>query len=188
MSTIRPTAPAIPDYEAEDVLIVSEPEQLRALADDLRAKIVALLRVRARSTQELANELGLPKGTVGHHLKVLERAGLIHVVRTRQVRALTEKYYGRVARLFIFRTEELPGSAPSIGAAALRQAASEIERAPESGGIQFAVVRARLSPADVRKLEQRIERLIDAFRAREKPDGRLVGLATGLWTIETDDA
>ena len=42
----------------------------------------------------------MPKGTVGHHLKVLEKAGLIRVVRTRQVRALTEKYYGRVARLF----------------------------------------------------------------------------------------
>src|SRR5438094_2151884 len=178
MSTISPApAPTSPDYEAEDVLVVSAPEQLRALADDLRAKIVALLRIRARSTQELAKELGLPKGTVGHHLKVLERAGLIHVVRTRQVRALTEKYYGRVARLFVFKTEELPESSRSIGASALRQAASELEQAAD--GIQFAVVRARLSPADIRWLDRRIERLIDDFRARETPDGELVGLAPG---------
>ena len=47
-----------------------------------------------------------PQGTVGHHLKVLERGGLVRVVRTRQVRALTEKYYGRVARLFVLKTDD----------------------------------------------------------------------------------
>ena len=54
-------------------------------------KIVVLLRERAHSTTELAEKLGLPKGTVGHHVKVLEKAGLIRVVRTRKVRALTER-------------------------------------------------------------------------------------------------
>src|SRR6266571_4450895 len=99
-----------PDYDAEDILVVSEPERLRALADDLRTTIVLLLRERARSTKELADELGLPKGTVGHHLKVLESAGLIRVVRTRQVRAITEKFYGRVARLFILRSADGEGA------------------------------------------------------------------------------
>ncbi|HKI91522.1 MAG TPA: winged helix-turn-helix domain-containing protein, partial [Gaiellaceae bacterium] len=89
-----------PDYEADDVMVVREPEQLKALGDDLRSQIVVLLRERARSTTELAELVDLPKGTVGHHVKVLERAGLIRVVRTRKVRALTERYYGRTARLF----------------------------------------------------------------------------------------
>src|SRR5215471_13248448 len=119
-----------PDYEAPDTLVVSEPDQLRALADDVRTAIVALLRERARSTQQLSRDLGIPKGTVGHHLKVLERAGLIRVVRTRQVRAVTEKFYGRTARLFLFRTED-PAEERALGATMLRQAASEAERAPE---------------------------------------------------------
>lgn len=59
-----------PDYEADDVLVVREPEQLKALGDDPRSKIVILLRDRASSTTELAAVLGLPKGTVGHHVKV----------------------------------------------------------------------------------------------------------------------
>ena len=33
-------------------------------------------------------------------------AGLVRVVRTRKVRALTEKYYGRVARLFVLKGDE----------------------------------------------------------------------------------
>ena len=60
--------------------------------------------------------LDTPKGTVGHHLKVLEKAGLVRVVRTRKVRALTEKYYGRVARLFVLKSTD--DSCPTSSAAA----------------------------------------------------------------------
>jgi DNA-binding transcriptional ArsR family regulator len=63
------------------VLTVEDPTQLRALADPLRAKIVILLKQRAASTTELAGVLDTPKGTVGHHLKVLEKAGLISRTR-----------------------------------------------------------------------------------------------------------
>jgi DNA-binding transcriptional ArsR family regulator len=65
-----------------------------------------LLRERALSTTELSEAIGLAKGTVAHHLKVLEAAGLVRVVRTRQVRALTEKVYGRVARLFVLKSAD----------------------------------------------------------------------------------
>ena len=181
-------APAHPlqhDYEADEILVVAEPEQLRALADELRSRIVALLRERARSTQELSEELGIPKGTVGHHLKVLERAGLIRVVRTRQVRAVVEKFYGRTARLFLFQTED-PADARVLGAVTLRQAASEIERAPD--GASFGLVRARLSPKDARRFERRLHRLLDDFRAAETPEGALSALAVGLWSSEQRDA
>ena len=118
-----------PDYELDDVLVVEDPKQLRALGDAFRARIVMLLRERAASTTELAAALETPKGTVGHHLKVLETAGLIRVVRTRKVRALTEKYYGRVARLFVLKSDEsmpdeLRGGA--LAAMMLRQAADEL--------------------------------------------------------------
>ena len=108
---------------------MEDPKQLRALGDALRARIVMLLRERAASTTELAAVLETPKGTVGHHLKVLEQAGLIRVVRTRQVRALTEKFYGRVARLFVLKgddalPEELRGGV--LAAMMLRQAADEL--------------------------------------------------------------
>jgi DNA-binding transcriptional ArsR family regulator len=67
---------------------------LGALSDELRVRILAITRQRPASITELALELGRPKGTVGYHLKVLERAGLVRVVRTRRVRAVTEKFYG----------------------------------------------------------------------------------------------
>ena len=167
-----------PDYEAPDVLVVSERSQLQALANDVRTTIIALLRERARSTQQLALELSMPKGTVGHHLKVLERAGLIRVVRTRQVRAVTEKFYGRTARLFLFETED-PADARSLGGAVLRRAAAELERSPDTG--YFGHPKARLTQADARRLQARLRRLTDDFLAAETAEGRPYALAAALY-------
>jgi hypothetical protein len=127
----------------------------------------------------------VPKGTIGHHLKVLEHAGLIRVVRTRQVRAVTEKYYGRVAKLFLFEVED-PADVRALGAGTLRQAAFEIERAPE--GATWGLVRTRLSAEDAMRFERRVERLIDDFRKRETPDGTPFRLATALWRAEEHHA
>lgn len=172
------SAPLQPDYEAPDTLVVSQPEQLRALADGVRTAVIALLRERAFSTQQLAEKLGIPKGTVGHHLKVLEAAGLIHVVRTRQVRAVTEKFYGRTARLFLFHTED-PEDARAIGTAMLRQAANELERSHEGTG--FGHTKASLTKKDMQRLERRLKRLMEDFRAAESPDGEPYALVTAMY-------
>jgi DNA-binding transcriptional ArsR family regulator len=157
------------DYDAPETLVVREPEQLRALGDDVRAKIIALLRHNARSTQQLAEHLEMPKGTVGHHLKVLEAAGLIRVVRTRKVRALTEKFYGRTARLFFFEAESAPETVPGLGAAMLRNAADEVSQA--SASVNFAHLRSRLSRADARRLARRLDKLVADFQAADIKNG-----------------
>ena len=178
----------LPDYELDDVLTVEDPRQLRALADPLRAKVVTLLRQRAASTTELATALGTPKGTVGHHLKVLERAGLIRVVRTRKVRALTEKYYGRVARLFVLKSsdgvpDDLRGGA--ITAMMLRHAADEVIA---SGGVEkdtSGLVHVRLSPADVKRFQRRLNRLVADIHRYEDPEGETHALAFALFHSTT---
>ena len=171
------------DYEADDVLVVHEPHQLRALADDLRARIVLLIRERAASITELAEALSLPKGTVGHHVKVLEKAGLIRVVRTRKVRALTEKYYGRVARLFVLRSDEsLPDELArgALTALMLRQAADELV-ASRPDEDQSGLIHARLAGKDLRRFQRRLNRLVADFRGAETPDGEMQALAFALF-------
>jgi DNA-binding transcriptional ArsR family regulator len=176
-----------PDYELEDVLVVDQPVQLRALADDLRATIVRLLKERAASTTKLAQALGLPKGTVGHHLKVLESAGLIRVVRTRKVRALTERYYGRVARLFVLkgdesRPDELRGG--TIAAMMLRQAADEVLASSVEEDTS-ALVHVRLAPEDVKRFQRRLNRLIADFHRDDAAEGEMYALALALYRSTT---
>jgi DNA-binding transcriptional ArsR family regulator len=174
------------DYEADDVLVVQDPQQLRALADDHRAKIVFLLRERAASVTELAETLACPKGTVGHHVKVLERAGLIRVVRTRKVRALTEKFYGRVAKLFVLRSDEsLPDELTGVlGAVMLRYAADEALAArPEKD--QSALLHVRLAEKDVRRFQRRLNRLAADFQQAEDPEGDVHALTLALFRTTT---
>ena len=167
-----------PGYELEETLVVEGAVQLRALGDEVRGRIVSLLGERAASVSELAVLLQMPKGTVSHHVKVLEDAGLVRVVNTRRVRALTEKFYGRVARLFIYQSgengdEEL---VHTVAAMSLRTAAVELEAAREieTNGL----VRARLTAADARRFGRRLDKLMGDFRKADTPEGdtfRLVG-------------
>jgi DNA-binding transcriptional ArsR family regulator len=177
-----------PDYELDDVLVIDEPERLRALGDVTRGRVLALLNQRAASTTELAAALGIPKGTVGHHLKVLEKVGLIRVVRTRKVRALTERYYGRVARLFVLKTadsgaEDLRGGA--LSAMMLRQAADEAVASDADEKGESAILRVRLTQKDVLRFQKRLLRLTADIRASEDPDGELHVLSFALFRSTT---
>lgn len=188
-ATTSTAAPAGPDYDAPDVLVVREPEQLKALGDELRGRIVVMLRERAHSVSELAAKLEMPKGTVAHHVKVLESAGLLKVVRTRRVRALTESYYGRTARLFLYESADTAGyeDVRNIVAASLHVAAEEILPVDEEDAAACSgVLRVRLGKADARRFDRRLTKLMDEFRACDDPEGTPYGLALALYRRAPD--
>jgi ArsR family transcriptional regulator, arsenate/arsenite/antimonite-responsive transcriptional repressor len=87
-------------------------EALRALADASRLRLVGLVSARPMAVEELAAASGLSAGTVVHHLKRLEAAGLVESTPRRPY----VEYALRVDRL----------------AAVSRQLAS-LERADEAG-------------------------------------------------------
>jgi DNA-binding transcriptional ArsR family regulator len=166
------------------VLEVNTPEGLRALGHELRGRIVVLLRERAASTTELAEALGVPKGTAGHHVKVLERAGLIRVVATRRVRAVTERFYGRVAKLFLISTADAADAwkDATFAALMLRQGAEEIPATPPDPDLMTAgLAHACLRPADARRLIKRLDKLFIDFRAAEDPAGEPFGFAASIY-------
>jgi len=174
-------------YDAPDMMIVSDPAQLRAIGDEVRGRILSLLRESAASVTELAEALEMPKGTLAHHVKVLESAGLVHVVATRQVRALTEKFYGRTARLFMIEHDgEDPTLLHDIAVVTLRTAATELARG--GGIVTHGLVRVRLSEADLQRFERRLKRLVDEFRRAEDKNGSSYGLAVALYRQEKSDA
>src|SRR5690606_30522511 len=100
------------------------------------------------------------------HLKVLEEAGLVHVVRTKKVRALEAKYYGRTARVFLYRREhEAVGEEERV----LANAAAEITQSPE--GMLTANTRyARISHERADEWHRRLDALLREFAA-EPPKG-----------------
>ncbi len=87
-----------PDYELDDEVIASTPAQMKALGNEVRFQILDLVLERAATVTELAASLDRPRGSIAHHVDVLVDAGLLRVVRTRKVRAIEERFYGRTGR------------------------------------------------------------------------------------------
>jgi DNA-binding transcriptional ArsR family regulator len=97
-----------PDYDLEPSVLASTPQQLRALAHPLRKVILDLVLDRAATVTELAQALERPKSSVSHHVDTLVEAGLLAVVRTRRVRAIDERFYGRTGRTIVVGDASLP--------------------------------------------------------------------------------
>src|SRR6185437_11693572 len=117
----------------------------------------------------------------------LERAGLLQVVRTRKVRAVTERYYGRTARLFLFKSSEEDGEGVrDVAAASLRRAAEEMLPLDDDGRTTFAVLRVRLVEEDARRFTKRLEKLLDDFHAAADAKGEPHGLALALYRRAPD--
>lgn len=171
------------DYEfLDDVQELTTPAELKAISDETRQKVLGILLERSATTSQLAEVLGQPKGTVGHHLRVLARAGLIRVVRTRQVRAITEKYYGRVAREW--RASGAQG-ATDITAAMVRQVLSE--RVPEEGMSAFVLVHTRLSCHAAQQFFERLQALAEEFTNESSPEERGYGFIGGVYLTDWPD-
>jgi hypothetical protein len=97
------------------------------------------------------------------------------------VRAVTEKYYGRVARLFVIKSSDaLPEGERAVAATMLRQAAEEV--GPDAREVAFLHI--RLSETDARRFERRIAKLTEDFCRRATAEGRMYGLVTGLFPTE----
>lgn len=98
------------DYELDDEVRADTSMRMKALGDPLRLTILDLVLERAMTVTELSERLRRPKGSVAYHVKVLVEAGLLQVVRTQKVRAIDERYYGRVGRTIVFEHEsgEIP--------------------------------------------------------------------------------
>src|SRR5579883_1900563 len=78
-------------YEIETV------EQLRAIADLLRLRIIEALDKRAMTVTQVGEELGVAPAKIHYHVRELERVGLLKLVETREKGGILEKYYQPVA-------------------------------------------------------------------------------------------
>jgi DNA-binding transcriptional ArsR family regulator len=98
-----------PDYEIAENVDMSTAAQLQAYANPLRMTLLDLLLERAATVTELAEAVARPRSTVAHHVNVLGDAGLVRMVRTRRVRAIDERFFGRTGRTIHTVIRRRPG-------------------------------------------------------------------------------
>jgi DNA-binding transcriptional ArsR family regulator len=176
---------SVPDYDLLDTLELTTPAQVRAIGDPLRTTILGLLHERAASVTELASSVGRPKSTVAHHVNVLTRAGLLRVVRTRRVRAIDERYYGRTARMFYVGVGRSPagGSLP-LDFNDFEVAAKESAAAYEARRLRAFIRHARIPPERATEFWKRVMLLVQDFDRLPRSGDTVYGFAVGLYPTD----
>ena len=171
-----------PDYDLADRMALTGPAQVKAIGHPLRTTILQLLHERAASVTELATAVERPKSTVAHHVDVLTRNGLLRVVRTRKVRAIEERFYGRTARQFYVATEPSPTGEKMPGDFNdFEVAARESTAAFEQGQLWGFIRHARISEDQASQFWTRMAELVDEFDRMPRSGDAMYGFAIGIY-------
>ena len=174
-----------PDYELADRIALTSPSQVKAIGHPVRTTILGLLHERAATVSELAVALGRPKSTVAHHVKVLAETGLVRVVRTRRVRAIEERFYGRTARMFYVGVERSPdGDEMPRDFNDFEVAARESSAAFRDGKLWGFIRHARISEAQASDFWERMAELVADFDRLPRSGNTMYGFAVGVYPTD----
>src|SRR5436189_5066647 len=83
-------------------LIVNTGQQFKAISDPIRSRILGIIQNQPATAKQIADSLKASPGAIGHHVHVLEAAGLAQVVARRLIRGIVANYYTRTARIFTY--------------------------------------------------------------------------------------
>ncbi len=179
-----PSNTPVPDYDLDETVELTTADQVRAIGDPLRTTILGLLHERAATVTELASAVKRPKSTVAHHVSVLARAGLLRVVRTRRVRAIEERYYGRTARMFyVSLGRHVDGVALPPDFNDFEVAAKESAAAYEIGQVRAFIRHARIPEERAAEFWHRIDQAIHEFDRLPRSGETVYGFAVGLYPV-----
>ncbi|MFJ5231942.1 ArsR/SmtB family transcription factor [Kitasatospora sp. NPDC088391] len=154
----------MPTEDRPEALHVTTAEQLRAVSNLTRHRIMAVLRFEPATITQIAARVGLAKGSSSYHVRLLERAGLVKVVRTQKVRGVTERYYAMAARSIV-----LPDPTDGGPDVVMRHAVADLEASPADAERHVLMAHLRLTDQQFTELGARLKALADEYRALSDP-------------------
>lgn len=124
-----------------EVFEIDDAETLDMLVDPIRMEMIERL-FDPLSVTELAEAMNVPRTRLYHHVRLLEEAGMIKVVQTRQRGALQEKVYRATAKTYRpsdrFLAESPPGQfAAAVVDSLLSWTRADLLRSVAEGRISF---------------------------------------------------
>jgi len=175
------------------MLAVNTAQQFKALGDATRTRILDIMQQKPATAKQIAHLLKMAPGTIGHHLQVLEEAGLAKIVARRLVHGIVAKYYTRTALIFSYDFSPEVRGQDDIIFGMLTHARDQLAEAIASGDFDLvtpdplctsAFPRMRLSPERVSYYSKRLRALVDEYISEEPdPDGQVYGLCTAFFKV-----
>ena len=180
------TMPALPAR-----LVLTTSQHFQAVHDPTRVRILGMILHQPMTAKQMAIRLTIPHGTIGHHLQILEDAGLVQVIAKRSVRNMTAKYYARTAHLFDYHIPaEITGTV-SLCLDLITQVRDEMAEAvdvpdPTSFTPVIGVRHLRLSAAQVQAFAAQVTALLEEYGQQgPDPHGTVYALCGALYVAPT---
>ena len=177
-------SPELPDYSLQDRRVLVAPRELKAMAHPLRSIILDLVLERAATITELAQAMKRPKSTIAHHVAVLVDADMLKVVRTRRVRAIEERFYGRTARLFFVGEIDPDEIDPPPWEHPLREAMRESDDAYRADTMWANTRHVRITREQANAFWTRIEEAVTEFSMLARHGDEVFGLTVALYPTD----
>lgn len=182
--------------------IIKDLETVKVISHPLRLQVCEYLISGPRTVKEIAEYVGEPPNKLYYHINLLEKHGLIRIVKTRVVSGIIEKSY-HVTAYSIRADESLlsPSGAlvregfPMMMSGMFERTAGDIKRSIDAGLIDLGNTDkekhtliavhnlVRLSPEQSREFFKRFEDLIGEFNKAysDSPDDTAYGLTVALY-------
>jgi DNA-binding transcriptional ArsR family regulator len=181
--------PILPDTEPVVMpalpieLELSTQAQLKALGNPTRSRIIDIIAHQPMTAKQLATRLNGTPGAIGHHLQVLERAGLAQVVALRSTNGIVAKYYTRTARIYNFDQVLGDTDPEEHGVEIMTHAVRDLREAVrEHKFVSTCFPRMRLSAEQAQRYVDRVAALKDEFLAETPdPNGKVIALAMAIF-------
>lgn len=160
--------------------------ELRAASHPLRATVLRLMKEQERSVKELCEILGETSTRLYYHVRQLESAGLIYLVRTEKRGRSILKYYRASAMVYTIpfdMLQEHPESPEAVAGVDLEATLMELGAADVryalSTGVgsltvdEYSITRflVRTTPERVREFTRQLEELLVSFANSDQEDG-----------------
>jgi DNA-binding transcriptional ArsR family regulator len=166
--------------------VINTLEQFRAISDPTRSRILSIIQHQPATAKQIAGRLGATPGAIGHHLHVLEEAGLAQVVARRLVRGIVASYYTRTAKIFMY---ELPEEIKGNESAALEIMSKAYDEMAEAKATikddpyrRDGFPHARLSPERASYYYERIGAIIEEIlNEPPDPEGKVYGIFAAMF-------
>lgn len=155
-------------------LTIATEQQFKAISDMVRSRILGVIQYQPLTAKQIAQRLQATPGAIGHHLHVLEEAGLVKIVARRITRGIVASYYTRSARIFDYDLPPEVRGFLSINLDVISKAQAEVMDSIVSYEENDQVRRdafphARLSLEKAMEYQRRFTALLDEL-IDEKPD------------------
>lgn len=167
-------------------IVINTAQQFKAISDPIRSRILGIIQNKPATAKQVADILGASPGAIGHHLHVLEAAGLAQLVARRLVRGIVANYYTRTARIFKYDLPREVTGDSSINLNIIAKAYEELAEAEanikEDVNQCAGFPHVRLSSERVKYFSERLQSLVDEVLSEAPdPNGKVYGILVSMF-------